>query len=55
VHKLLLAKGARGELVRRAQVKLAEAGTGVGKVDGDYGDGTARAVAVFRRRKPVGS
>jgi hypothetical protein len=54
LHKLLLAKGARGELVRRAQLKLAAAGTGVGKVDGDYGDATARAVAVFRRRSGLG-
>lgn len=52
--KLLLAKGAQGELVRRAQVKLAEAGTGVGTADGDYGDLTARAVAAFRRRNGLG-
>jgi hypothetical protein len=54
VHKLLLAKGARGELVRRAQVKLRQAGTAVGTADGDYGDITARAVAAFRRRNGLG-
>ena len=54
MHKLLLAKGARGELVRRAQLKLAAAGTAVGKADGDYGDATARAVAAFRRRNGLG-
>ena len=54
VPKILLARGARGELVRRAQVKLASAGTQVGKIDGSYGEGTARAVAAFRRRSGLG-
>jgi peptidoglycan hydrolase-like protein with peptidoglycan-binding domain len=53
-HKLLLARGARGELVRRAQSKLAGGGLDVGTPDGDYGERTARAVAAFRRRKRLG-
>jgi putative peptidoglycan binding protein len=55
LNKLLLAKGARGELVRRAQVKLAAAGLEVGAPDGDYGDRTARGVAAFRRRRKLGA
>jgi peptidoglycan hydrolase-like protein with peptidoglycan-binding domain len=51
VEKLLLARGARGELVRRAQLKL---GTAAGKPDGDYGGVTARAVGAFRRRSGLG-
>jgi len=48
VEKLLLARGARGELVRRAQLKLGA------NPDGDYGDRTARAVTAFRRRTGLG-
>jgi hypothetical protein len=55
VAKVILAKGARGELVRRAQVKLAQAGTAVGAADGDFGDHTARAAAAFRRRNALGT
>jgi peptidoglycan hydrolase-like protein with peptidoglycan-binding domain len=54
VNKLLLARGARGELVRRVQVKLAERGFDPGPKDGDYGGGTAGAVAAFRRRNGLG-
>ena len=48
MEKILLAKGARGELVRRAQLKLGA------DPDGGYGDKTARAVAAFRRRNALG-
>jgi hypothetical protein len=48
MEKVLLAKGARGELVRRAQLKLGA------NPDGDYGDITAGAVAAFRRRNGLG-
>ena len=54
VPKILLARGARGELVRRAQVKLVAAGAAPKGVDGDFGARTARAVAAFRRRNGLG-
>jgi peptidoglycan hydrolase-like protein with peptidoglycan-binding domain len=54
VTKLLLARGARGELVRRVQVKVAERGIPVGKPDGDFGGVTAGAIAAFRRRSGLG-
>lgn len=52
--KLLLARGARGELVRRVQLRLAERGHDVGTADGDYGERTARAIAAFRRSNGLG-
>jgi hypothetical protein len=48
MEKVLLAKGSRGELVRRAQLKLGA------NPDGDYGDITVGAVAAFRRRNGLG-
>jgi len=53
--KLLLAKGARGELVRRAQLALSKAGFDPGPIDGDYGNGTAGAVGKFRQKNGLGT
>jgi peptidoglycan hydrolase-like protein with peptidoglycan-binding domain len=45
----LFARGARGFLVNRLQQSLASEGHYTGRVDGDYGGGTERAVMSFQR------
>ena len=45
-----LAKGSRGEAVKALQERLKELGFYTGKVDGDYGKGTLRAVTAFESR-----
>jgi len=55
VARLLLNVGARGELVRRVQLRLVQGGGAPGKPDGDYGGGTAGAVRAFRRSKGLGA
>jgi Glycosyl hydrolase family 46/Putative peptidoglycan binding domain len=55
--KLLLARGARGELVRQLQARLVDLGFDPMGIDGDYGKGTAGAVGAARKRRglePVG-
>ncbi len=52
--RLLLSKGSRGALVRRAQTGLRGEGFDPKRLDGDYGDDTGKAVAAFRRAKGLG-
>ena len=47
----LFARGAKGHLVRRLQDVLAGGGFYTGRVDGDYGGGTERAVTQCQRTK----
>jgi peptidoglycan hydrolase-like protein with peptidoglycan-binding domain len=49
--KLLLARGARGELVRRLQGRLVELGFDPKGIDGDYGKNTADAVGAARAQR----
>ena len=53
--KLLLARGARGELVRRLQTGLLDLGCDPKGVDGDYGPGTAGAVVAARKQLALGA
>jgi len=53
--RVVLAQGARGELVRQVQAVLAAAGHYKDVLDGDYGDGTAKAVDGFRRNAGLGA
>ena len=46
--RVYLAAGARGELVRRVQARLAERGCDPRGIDGDYGPDTATAVTAFQ-------
>jgi peptidoglycan hydrolase-like protein with peptidoglycan-binding domain len=46
--KVYLARGAQGELTRRLQLRLIEAGFEPGKVDGDFGPKTERALTAFQ-------
>jgi peptidoglycan hydrolase-like protein with peptidoglycan-binding domain len=54
LNKVVLARGARSELVRRLQAGLQRAGSYKGDLDGDFGDGTAKAVATFRVKHSLG-
>ena len=47
--RVLFARGARGEIIRRLQLRLMERGVDPKGVDGDYGDNTQKAVAAFRQ------
>jgi hypothetical protein len=53
--KLLLAKGARGEIVRQVQVRLKERGFDPKGSDGTFGDDTAAAIAAFRKKNRLGA
>lgn len=48
--RLVLASGARSELVRQLQARLLELGFDPKGVDGDYGSGTAAAVRAARKK-----
>src|SRR5262245_16087687 len=52
--KVVLGRGARSELVRQLQVGLHRAGSYKGTLDGDFGDGTAKAVVKFRVKHGLG-
>jgi peptidoglycan hydrolase-like protein with peptidoglycan-binding domain len=52
--KVVLARGARGELVRQLQVALKGAGSYKDAIDADFGDLTAKAVARFRAKHGLG-
>ncbi len=47
--KILLAQGAKGELVRQVQLQLREAGFSPGKADSDFGSNTRRALTAFQQ------
>src|SRR3954469_3681637 len=51
VVRVVLAQGARGELVRQVQAKLQAAGVYRSDLDGDYGEQTGKAVSAFRRKQ----
>jgi peptidoglycan hydrolase-like protein with peptidoglycan-binding domain len=53
--KLVLGRGARGELVRQAQARLTGLGFDPKGIDGDYGNGTAAAVTGFRKQNGLGA
>lgn len=53
--RVLLAKGARGELVRRVQLGLKAKGHDPRGDDGVYGDDTAAAVSAFRAANGLGA
>lgn len=53
--RMLFGKGARGELVRKAQSKLKQQGVYQEDVDGDYGGLTEKAVVAFRKRAKLGA
>ena len=52
--KVVLARGARGELVRQLQVALKGAGSYKGTIDANFSDETAKAVAKFRVKHALG-
>jgi hypothetical protein len=47
--RVLFAKGARGEIVKKLQARLLASGFDPRGIDGDYGKNTERAVTAFRR------
>lgn len=49
--KVLLAKGVRGELVRKVQRRLTDLGFDTKGADGDYGGNTQKAVTAFQQTK----
>lgn len=53
--RVLFGKGARGELVRKAQSKLQQQGVYQEDIDGDYGGLTENAVVAFRKRAKLGA
>lgn len=53
--KVVLGAGARGELVRQLQARLAELGFDPKGIDGDFGKGTADAVRAARKKLRLGA
>jgi peptidoglycan hydrolase-like protein with peptidoglycan-binding domain len=53
--KILLAKGAKGELVRKVQRRLRGLGFDPQGIDGDYGNNTKRAVSAFQQANNLAS
>ena len=51
--RVLFARGVRGEIIRRLQLRLMERGVDPKGVDGDYGDNTQKAVAAFQKASGV--
>jgi peptidoglycan hydrolase-like protein with peptidoglycan-binding domain len=48
--RVLFAKGVRGEIPRKLQLRLTELGFNPGGIDGDYGDNTRKAVRAFQKQ-----
>lgn len=51
MSRLLFATGAKGDIVRRIQRRLADLNLYAKPIDGDYGNGTTKAVTTFQESK----
>src|SRR5215210_5994220 len=49
--RVIFAKGVRGEIVRKMQVRLNDLGFNTQGVDGDYGNNTEKAVKAFQKSR----
>jgi peptidoglycan hydrolase-like protein with peptidoglycan-binding domain len=53
--RVLFARGAKGEIIRKMQQRLTEAGFSTQGVDGDYGSNTRNAVIAFQNARGLGT